>query len=259
MRKCKLMLIIIAIALSFSLNAMSLPEADLVLHYTFDSGTVDGDQVTDLSGNGYDGTLTGGASVAGGILELDGADGYVAIPALEVRTGGAAPFTAMGWFRTEESINGPLWMWGDNAVPGASGGAEAPVGWRVGSENLTAGFYNNAHFYAESEDSYTDGEWHFVAQVGTEDTGFLYIDGEQIASTEATYIYAAAPYFILGARSKNSGSEIDDVEYFQGSFDQVAIYSVALSEGEIKAIFEAESAVSAQGKLSSTWSKIKIK
>lgn len=203
-----------------------------------------------------DGEINGGAKVVSGALEFDGTDDYVGSPALDVRKTDKS-FTAIGWFKTNESANGPLWMWGDNPNPSSSSGAEAPVGWRSSSGNFSAGFYIGGHTYADAEESYADGNWHFVAQVGDEDTGYLYLDGKQIASASAGYVYASDPYFILGARSKNSGSEIDDVEYFNGLIDEVAIFNTALTEKSLQEIALQKSAVYPSGKVSTTWGEIK--
>jgi hypothetical protein len=257
MRFFRFSLVVMSIALAFTFGAFSIPKENLVLHYDFAGGSINGDTATDLSGMGYDGTINGGASATGDGLEFDGSDGYVVTPALEVRMGGEIPFTAFCWFKTEEDGTGPLWMWGDNAVPSASSNAEAPVGWRSSSGIFSAGFYSGGHFYADGEDTYADGEWHFVAQVGEEAVGYLYIDGMQISSTTAGYIYSAQPYFLIGTRSKNSGSDLDDVEYFKGVIGQIGIYNVALSEAEIKEIMTETLAVSPSGKMASMWGEMK--
>lgn len=262
MKRFAIILMVIGMSALFSVAALAIPKEGLVLHFDFDGGSVDGDTIKDLSENGNDAIMNGGVTAIADGLEFDGADGYVGGEPLAVRTGGEIPFTALAWFKTTEVPNGPLWMWGDNALPSASSGAEGPVGWRTGTGNFAAGFYQGGHFYADAEESYADGEWHHVAQVGAvneddEHIGLLYIDGQQISSTTAGYQYAGPPYFILGARSKNSGSEIDDTEYFDGVIGEVAIYSVTLDEADIKAIFDAGLAVSPLGSLSTTWGQMK--
>jgi hypothetical protein len=257
MRRVIFSLMSICLIITLSPGAIALPENGLVLHYNFESGSVDGDTAKDLSGNGNDATINGGAKAGNGGLEFDGADGYVGTEALDIRTGGNDTFSALCWFKTDEVPNGPLWMWGDNAIPSTSGGAEGPVGWRQSTGNFAAGFYSGGHFYADADDTYADGQWHFVAQVGDGATGYLYIDGEQISSTTAGYIYAANPYFLIGARTKNSGSDIDDIEYFKGVIKQVALYNVALNEGELKAIAAEAMAVSRSGKLTTAWGALK--
>ena len=258
MKRVAFSLMSIGIAILLSSGAFAIPKDGLVLHFAFDGDSVNGETVKDLSGNGNDATINGGVKAANGGLEFDGADGYVGTAALDMRTAGNNTFAALGWFKTDEVPNGPLWMWGDNANPSSSSDAEAPVGWRQSTGNFAAGFYSGGHFYADAEETYADGEWHFVAQVGDGATGYLYVDGEQISSTTAGYVYSGSPYFLIGARTKNSGSDIDDVEYFSGVIKQVALYDVALGEEDLKAIAAEVIAVSPPGKLAATWAAIKF-
>ncbi len=64
---------ITGMVLLFSVGALALPKDGLILHFAFDGGTAN-----DLSGQGNDGTLNGGATIVGEGLELDGADGWQA-------------------------------------------------------------------------------------------------------------------------------------------------------------------------------------
>jgi hypothetical protein len=148
-------------------------------------------------------------------------------------------------------------MWGDNANPSASGAAEAPVGWRSSTKKFSAGFYIGGHKYADADKDYADGNWHFVAQVGDKDTGYLYIDGKQISSAVAGYVYASNPYFLIGARTKNSGSEIDNVEYFKGFIDEIVVFDAALSKKEIQDVVAQWNAIYPSGKLATTWADLK--
>jgi len=257
MKRFAFSLIIIVISAFFCSGVVALPKDDLVLHFAFDSGSVIGDTAKDQSGNGNDATINGGAKAVADGLEFDGADGYVNTAPLDARAAGSDMFTALCWFRTDEAPNGPLWMWGDNAIPSGSSDAEAPVGWRDSTGNFAAGFYSGGHFYADAEETYADGQWHFVAQVGDGATGYLYVDGEQISSTTAGYIYTASPHFLIGARTKDSGNDIDNVEYFKGVIGQIAIYSVALGEGDLKAIAAEAMAVSPSGRLAAAWGQVK--
>jgi hypothetical protein len=257
MNKIAIIVTIMIFCFVFVLKTTAIPKNDLVLYYSFDASGVNGNTAKDLSGNGNNGTINGGAKIGGGFIELDGKDGYVVTPALQVRTNNVIPFTAICRFKTNNAKNGPLWMWGDNAKPSSSGGAEGPVGWRETTGNFCAGFYMNAHFYAEAQTNYADNNWHIVAQVGEDAVGHLYVDGKQIASTTAGYVYAAPPYFLIGARTKNSGSEVDNIEYYGGSISMVAIYGKALSEKDINTISSEILAISPQDKLAMQWGQIK--
>lgn len=250
-------LLIFTVITFLAVQTMVLAAEDPVLRYTFDANTVQGNTVKDISGNGVDGTINGGAESVGGAMAFDGKDGYIVTPALDARIAGKAPFTAICWFKTDLVANGPLWMWGDNSKPSSSSGAEGPVGWMSSTKKFAAGFYNNAHFYAEAKEDYADNRLHVAAQVGDEAKGYLYVDGEFISETTAGYIYAVNPYLLIGARTKNSGSLLDDVEYFKGTIDQIILYDFAMTKEEIKLLSSKGNAVSSSGKLGTLWGQIK--
>jgi hypothetical protein len=75
MKRFAFSLMIIGIAAFFCSGAVALPEDGLVLYFAFDGGSVIGDTAKDLSGNGNDATINGGARGGADGLEFDGADG----------------------------------------------------------------------------------------------------------------------------------------------------------------------------------------
>lgn len=253
-----LIVVIISMTVFSSARVLALPEDGLVLYYAFDGGSVAGDTARDLSGQGNDGKINGEVKAVAGGLEFNGADSYVVTDALDARTGANKSFTVLCWFKTDESSNGPLCMWGDNPTLGSSGGRDAPIGWRSSTGNFAAGFYAAAHIYAEAGDSYADDKFHFVAQVGEEEKGHLYVDGAYISSTDATWIYPAQPYFYIGAVPLDCKSDIDDIQYYKGVIGRIAVYSVVLNEEAISAIAREWMAVYPSGKLTAVWGHIKI-
>ena len=78
--------VFVAIAVSLIADTT---RADLVVQWKFDEGS--GTTAYDSSGNGYDGTLEGGATWAdgrfGGGIELDGTSGYVSVPDFQQKFG----------------------------------------------------------------------------------------------------------------------------------------------------------------------------
>jgi hypothetical protein len=187
---------------------VTFPEG-LVAHYKFDGNA------KDSSGNGYDGIEYGGVSYVTGNVgqtaKFDGVNDYISIDNLPVRQYGNVPFTIAGWFKASNAINGPLWMWGDNVVPSASGSAESPVGWNNVS-TFAAGFFNSGgHRYALATSNVANNDWHFVTQVADGNKGHLYLDGQLISSTYHNYSYYKPIFLLLGSRTKNTGSLIDDI------------------------------------------------
>lgn len=86
-------LMTIVIAAFLCSEVLALPKDDLVLHFAFDGGSAVGDTAKDISGNGNDATINGGAKVIADGLEFDGIDGYVSTAPLNARTGGNDTFT----------------------------------------------------------------------------------------------------------------------------------------------------------------------
>ena len=257
MKRFVVVLSIVSILCAFFVaQTYAIPKAGLILNYTFDSSTISGDKVKDLSGLGNDGTINGGGKAVDGAMQFDGKAVYVASPALDIRVAKKS-YTAIGWFKTDTAKNGQLWMWGDNGVTGKSSGAEGPVGWRASSGNFAASFYSTAHQYAEAKQTYADNKLHCVAQVCNEDVGSLYVDGAKIATAIAGYVYAAKPFFLIGTRTKNSGNDIDDIEYFIGYIDQIAIYNIALGDKDIQDIASEVTAVNSSSKIAIAWGEIK--
>lgn len=239
-----------------TIQTFALAGSNPLLKYTFDGNTVQGNTVKDIAGKN-DGTINGGAKQINNAIEFDGKDGYIVTPALEARIAGKVGFTVIGRFKTNQVPNGPLWMWGDNAKPSSSSAAEGPVGWRTTTKLFAAGFYNNGHFYADAKKDYADNNWHVIAQVGDTAKGYLYVDGDLISETTAGYVYAANPYLLIGARTKNSGSEIDDTEYFKGAIDMILVYTSTLSKDEIMQISKEALSVSPSKSLVAFWGQIK--
>ncbi len=79
-----------------------------------------------------------------------------------------------------------------------------------------------------------DGNWHFVAAVASGTVLTLYVDGVQDGATSTI----APPTNYAGART--IGAWVAAGYYFSGSLDEVRIYSRALSQSEVLALYNAE-------------------
>ena len=154
------------------------------------------------------------------------------------------------------------------------------TGWRVlvchekgtgSQEHYFLGFSgSDARWFVHTEgNDYSDtaigpevinGEW--VHMAGTYDGSdvILYINGQQefTVSHSGSFTDDNNP-IIIGAATNDSGASF--AEHFDGIIDEVAIFNVALSDSDIKAIvsagLEKTTAVSASGKLANTWAGIK--
>ncbi len=101
-----------------------------------------------------------------------------------------------------------------------------------------------------------DNKWHQVAGTYDGKTVKVYIDGEFEVSNPAAGPFIPGPKYI--------GSRDDKQEAFTGLIDEIAFFNVALSDNDIKEIYEGGlsvalgfAAVSPQAKLTTTWGKLK--
>ncbi|MBL7189924.1 MAG: LamG domain-containing protein, partial [Phycisphaerae bacterium] len=203
---------------------------DLIAQYEFEDGDVSLSAL-DTSGNNHHGPLLGDASIAGGVLSVDG-DGDA------VDAGSDPAFHPAGSFSISAYVNIHGWGgdWG-NAIVGTRG--ESGIGWQLrrwgSSQNLTFTLRGT------SGDDDPQGtivpplnEWIHVAAVYDVDAGTraVYVNGAldvQIADGGA--VAASDHNMFIGARA--SGGNTPEA-FFNGDIDYVRIYSRALTIEEIR-------------------------
>lgn len=201
----------------------------LTLYYDFGNGnsfTNVNTTVTDLSGNGNNGTLTNGPVYSGlnnGVVTLDGVNDYIATtyaPALN-------DFTVLAWFRCTNNvsfsrvveknfING-MWIGRNSSTANSWGGgvreAGAPYGRFI---------------------TLKDGEWHMIVSVRNGTTHTIYGDGiTNLATGTVSSTALSTQAFLFGINVSLT------VDQFGGEIGQVAIYNRALEPAEIQQNFNA--------------------
>ena len=206
------------------------PVETLIAHWPMDEGS--GTTVADIVG-GYNGTIAGNVTWAEGRfgygLEFDGSSGSnVTIPfSEEIRVLNQGDFTLCAWVKADvvptsedkiifvqKDANGPGRVWlflqKSNDIRAALGGTQVSSG--VGLEA---------------------GKWHHIAVAVIEggDTDFLqlYVDGEQAGAPAQASMEDCGGAYLIG--SHKNGALVWD-----GCIDDVAIFSRALTQGEIQAI-----------------------
>ncbi len=211
-------------------------DKSLVGYWSFDEGT--GTIAYDLSGNGNNGTLynfnwtaTSGwvDGKVGKALSFDGVDDYVALPNSSVLNPSNA-ITVIAWVKSSNSSYYPGW-------------------WQVVSNYnayiLGTSGYNNINMcfitvkpsqgswgYGNCSNIPDPANWHFFAGLD---------DGSQ----ERFYVDGVFKNSISWSGSINNGGGLHlghrecCAEYFGGLIDEVRIYNRALSDNEIKALYEA--------------------
>jgi len=227
---------------------------NIVAAWTFDEGV--GDVVNDVSGNGNDGVIEGGAMWKDGrfgkALDFDGSTGYVEIPFDEsMRVLNASDFTTAAWFMADDipAENKEVFQQGDKNGTGRT--------WIfVHSTNEIRSFLGNATTGAGI--GVEAGEWYHGAVVVTEDgandTVQLYINGEIAgAALPQSMEDSEGSYFI--------GCHKDLTNFWDGIIDEVVLLNVALDDAQVQQLMnegiEQVLAVKPTGKLAVCWGSVK--
>jgi hypothetical protein len=203
----------------------------LVARWRFDDRT--GQRVADASGHGYDGQIRGDPvwtdGIAGGALRLDGKGNYVEIGANpEFNT--VNQITVAAWFK----IRGFDREWQTILTKG-------DTAWRL-QKNRGTRCLSFACSGLKMADEWgavrgrtrvDDNQWHHAAGVYDGTRISLYIDGKLDASAPASGPIAANNEPVLiGENSERTG------RLWDGLLDDVRLYSYALAEDEITALYK---------------------
>lgn len=149
-------------------------------------------------------------------------NGYVTLPTTGLPTGNAA-FTLLAWFKT--SVTGVVQI---ICELGTNANDEAAHLWINSTNAIACGLWGAAHDLI-STTTVTDGNPHQAAMTWDGTNALLYLDGVQIASS-ATLGPAALTY-----GTATIGINHLNITPFQGSLDEVQIYSTTLTAAQISA------------------------
>jgi hypothetical protein len=193
------------------------PTADgLIAHYTFENNA------NDVSGNGHNGTLNGGALFAtgkiGSALDCDGIDGYVSTDKSAAQLGidGNNARTVSSWVYTRAYNNGGIY----------------DVGARTATQDFclrtmaTENEWRIQYWGGDSDFNYdTVNKWvHFTHTHDGERTK-VYADGMLIVDWEKTVDTSNENPFQIGCYGWQN-------DYFNGLIDEVRVYNRALTAEE---------------------------
>ena len=211
----------------------------LVGWWKFDDGS--GTKAVDSSGNGYDGTLEGGATWATGKYDgavlLDGTDSYVNLDigplighltdctiAIWVNWGG----TSGGWSR--------IWDFGNSSTSGYmflcpnQGTATGNMRWTITEVSNGAG---EEQIVNSSEGVLPSGDWHHVTiTIDTATTtATMYLDGEVVGENTNVTLTPS----VMGNTTQNwlGRSQWPPDPYWDGLQDELRIYNSVLTVEEI--------------------------
>jgi len=202
------------------------PAVFLVAHWKLDE--TEGTTASDSSGNDNDGSLIGDPAWVDGALLFDGDGDYISIP--------NEPFfditdeiTVTAWIKVnafDKNFN-TIIAKGDHA-------------WRLARANNTdsvefacTGISNNDWGYISGSVNVNDGQWHHVAGVYDGSKIYLYVDGVEDTSENASGSINNIDYPVyIGENAELTG------RYWNGLIDDVRVYDRALLPGDINDIYQ---------------------
>lgn len=200
------------------------------------SGTVAYDQ----SGNGYNGTYTGGFTLgwagipAGGTgVKFDGSTGYVVAPLV---TTAVASFTLEAWvnFDGATALHGPFVENGDGASNGYSMGCGSGTYDTAGNDFISLYEMETWNPPSPTTSIPTTGWHHCVIVVGANAETTYYLDGVQVATNTNHIINTPTGNSYLATDYLGNADR-----YFGGLLSNCAIYNTALSASQILAHYKA--------------------
>ena len=208
--------------------------SNLELYFSMDTSTISGTTITDLSGNGRNGTTHGSPPNPAGKVKQ--ALQFSGSPTKYVNTAsapsiGTGAFTLAFWMKSTSTSGQPFLIYmGDRSTLYGS-----TYIYLTSTTVMEFGLYGVGGVLQTSATPFFDGNWHHLAAVksGTK-TATLYKDGRQVATgdyAQIPNISGASPYIYLGVQSSYV------VNQYVGLLDEVRIYSRALSQADVTALF----------------------
>lgn len=224
------------------------PAEDLIFNFPFDEGK--GGTTADVSANKFKGTIKNAEWVQGVVGQaLKFSNGAVTVPAFGVAE--PAEMTIELWFKPTEKIAGGNRI---DIMYRLQGGGRPHL--TFNRNGILFGCYlatKAKEFQVVSTYNAFEPQWYYLVVTQNQDKAIMYIDGEKDGEAEsggAVKMDFSTVGMSIGA---NSGSN----NFFNGSIDEVKMWSVALTAAEIKKNMDQALAVEAQDKLATTWGKIK--
>ena len=211
--------------------------SELVLYYDFNTDeTQDGTNlITDLSGNGNYGSVSGATYVAfgcGGAYEFDGVDDHIFVPrsaSLSV----TGSLTLAAWMKVYDySRQRPILEWNTNNVAGAHMWT-GTLGWQWGGKGTGANLVDvtgNENSYVVSTANPTANQWQHLVVTYDQGTGIgrVYINGSLAAEKQlGVFTPKTAADLYIGRRP---GQPTD---LFYGMLDEIRVYNGALTSNEV--------------------------
>ncbi|MFW7414456.1 family 43 glycosylhydrolase [Demequina sp. SO4-18] len=213
-----------------SADPVTADEDGQVLRYDFES--YDGTTLTDVTGNGYDGTIVDGGEPVDGSLEFTG-DNYVDLP--DNIMAGVEDVTIEAEVYLDPALSGNYFIYGlgNTDSAGAGNGYLFTTGNTQYRTSLATGNWSTEETVGSGQ-ALPRGEWVTMVYTLSGDTARLYLNGVEVDSGTVT----ADPGDIgAGFTTANhlGRSNYDADGLFVGQFREFALYNRALSPEEVLA------------------------
>jgi len=198
----------------------------LVLRYDFNQC-----QAIDLSGHGNNGTIYGAQCVqgrSGGALSFDGVDDYVEVPNTSDFHPNALTISVWVYPKPVSNLRGIVDKGGWHPT---NDDGEWSVSW-LSSNKFQLHFYTSEQeLVCLTSPAYEPEHWHHVVAVWNGSVLKLYVNNELVSSADFLSLNQQTYNINIGRTQRY-------VRYFNGIIDEVRIYNRALSEEEIKWLYE---------------------
>lgn len=216
------------------------PETKPVVHYDFDQA--EGTVIPDLSGNGKDAVLSGGAEIkTGGRLNqaviLDGKSGFVQLP--EDILYGLYRMTLSAWVKPDE-----LGSWARIFDFGSRQDPPYPnlfLTVNSGGNNVRLAYEDGDSSQVNAGAVLKTGQWQHLSVVIDGTKASLYLDGTKLAENAGFYFTPVKTGNMVSNLLGKSNYKSD--QYYKGGMDDFRIYNRALSSKEILALSRGEEPV----------------
>lgn len=224
------------------------PAEDLIFNFPFDEGK--GDTTADISPNKFKGTIKNAEWVEGVVGQaLQFKNGAVTVPALGVDE--PKEMTIEMWFKPTEKIAGGGRI---DLMYRGNGGGRPHLTFNRGG--LLFGCYlatKGVEFQVITTLNAFEPKWYYLVVTQDKDKAIVYIDGKKNAEADS----GGDVRMDFGVHGMSIGANTGNSNFFNGTIDEVKMWSVALTAEEIKKNMDQALAVEAHNKLATTWGNIK--
>ena len=207
----------------------------LIAYYSFDDGTAAEDSDGSLDGTISGATATTGQYGIGGALSFDGSDDYVEFPdAVTVDVLGSSARTICLWAVIGAFDKGTIFSYDSNAA----GERFSSLTGTTTGEVFLSGWGTASYEFDVAVSGSDDGDWHHYCHTYDGTDWLLYFDGTLLHTETVALDTGSDNPLTLGVRYSSGGY----TGYFDGSIDEVYVYSSALDAASIQVLYDAVTA-----------------